>query len=139
MDYLEEENRMLANTVEIERSEQVQRALPLEMQQLIRSVFPDVEIPAKAFRLMVKQKNIDQSEWTRMFRTLKMIDWKNENSAPAGVKIQKYNEGVKSGYKNVWEYRFSQAGRIFVERRKDDRPLIVLIDPLHQYDDMSSL
>jgi len=136
--YLIQENELLSQTVDQIRTENVEHSLPMNMQTLIQNIFPDIEFLPKAFRLLIKS-TIKKADWNRIFRNLKLIDWKNETDAGSGVKIQKYKEGVKSGYSNMWEYRFSQAGRVFVERRDQDKPLIVLIDPVHAYSDMGRL
>jgi DNA-binding response OmpR family regulator len=145
MDYFMEENEKLGQEIELAKSdaeaaksEAAEKALPVEMQSLIQNIFPDVEFLSKAFRLLVRA-SVKTADWNRMFRILKLIDWKNENAAAAGVKIQKFKAGLKFGYKDLWEYRFSQAGRIFVERRTNDKPLIVLIDPIHAYDGLSAI
>ena len=71
------------------------------------------------------------------FRIMKIIDWKSDSSAPSGVYLKKCKPGIEKmlGRKNLYEYRFSQAGRIFVERNDKEKPLIVFIDPIHSYDD----
>lgn len=145
MDYFMEENEKLGQEIELAKNdaeaakaEAAEKALPVEMQNLIQNIFPDIEFLSKAFRLLVKT-SVKTADWNRMFRILKLIDWKNETVAAAGVKIQKFKAGIKFGYKDLWEYRFSQAGRIFVERRTNDKPLIVLIDPIHAYDGLSAI
>ncbi len=145
MDYFMEENEKLGQEIELAKydaeaakSEAVEKALPVEMQNLIQNIFPDVEFLPKAFRLLVKT-SVKTADWNRVFRILKLIDWKNENEAAAGVKIQKFKESKKFGYKDLWEYRISQGGRIFAERRKNDKPLIVLIDPIHVYDNLATI
>ena len=110
------------------------KVLPKDILNLIQNIFPDVDFLPKAFRLL-SNKYDTKKDWNRMFRCLKVIDWKNEMNAPSGTKVQKY----KDGSCNTWEYRFSQAGRIFVQRREDNKPLVILIDPSHSYSDMSAL
>ena len=140
LDYMEQENLDLNNTLAIERDQSVAQVLPLKMQELIQYVFPDIEFTPRSFRLLVRNPAVKEADWMRMFRCLKLIDWKNDDVAPAGVKIQKYVEGKSMGYKDMWEYRFSQAGRIFVERRgKTEKPLILLIDPSHEYSKMAKI
>ena len=107
------------------------------MQELIQNIFPDVEFSPKSFRLLAKS-TVKKADWNRMFRSLKLIDWKDENNAAAGIKVQKYKAGEKFGYNDLWEYRFSKEGRIFAQRRKGEKPVIVLIDPTHSYSDMSA-
>ena len=109
------------------------KVLPKDILNLIQNIFPDVQFLPKAFRLLYNTYDT-KKDWNRMFRCLKIIDWKNEINAPAGVKVQKY----KDGGNDIWEYRFSQAGRIFVQRRENEKPLVLLIDPTHSYSDMPS-
>ncbi len=110
------------------------KVLPKDILKLIQNIFPDVDFLPKAFRLLSNTHDT-KNDWNRMFRCLKVIDWKNEMKAPAGTKVQKY----KDGGNNTWEYRFSQAGRIFVQRRENKKPLVLLIDPTHSYSDMPTL
>ena len=110
------------------------KVLPKDILNLIQNIFPDVDFLPKAFRLLSNTHDT-KKDWNRMFRCLKVIDWKNEMNAPAGTKVQKY----KDGGNNTWEYRFSQAGRIFVQRRENEKPLVLLIDPTHSYSDMPAL
>jgi len=144
IEYLTDENEKLGlelgdakNLINQKYAEATEKQLPMEMQELIQNVFPDVEFSPKSFRLLVKS-TVKKADWNRMFRSLKLIDWKDEKSAAAGIKVQKYKAGEKFGYNDLWEYRFSKEGRIFAERRKGDKPLIVLIDPSHSYSDMSA-
>lgn len=138
IDWLSNENDRLSSELDIEQNSAVAYSLPVNMQELIQRVFPDIEFISKSFRLLVKA-SVQQADWIRMFRSLKMIDWKDTKNIPNGVKVQPYREGKKYGYNDVWEYRFSKAGRIFVERRKERLPLILLIDPNHSYDKLPSL
>lgn len=110
------------------------KVLPKDILNLIQNIFPDVDFLPKAFRLLSNTHDT-KKDWNRMFRCLKVIDWKNEMNAPAGTKVQKY----KDGGNYTWEYRFSQAGRIFVQRRENEKPLVLLIDPTHSYSDMPAL
>lgn len=128
--YLMEENEHLETLA----NQDIEKKLPLKMQELIQNIFPDIEFKALAFRLLLK-KGIGQKDWNRIFRTLKIIDWKSDSTACAGVKIQKFKEASRLHLGNVWEYRFSQAGRIFVQRRENEKPLLLLIDPSHSYSD----
>ena len=140
IDYLMEENSKLDSEIVSMKSEQTdayKKILPMEMQTLIQNIFPDVEFSPKSFRLLVKYKS-GQADWNRMFRCLKMIDWKNENEATGGFRVQKYKEAESFGLSNVWEYRFSQKGRIFAQRRENQKPFILLIDPEHKYSDLKS-
>jgi len=139
MEMLDADNRKLSDTLAMERDQMVNDALPVKMQELIQYVFPDIEFTARSFRLLVRNSAVKKADWMRMFRCLKLVDWKNEDTAPSGVKIQKFFEGQRMGYKNPWEYRFSQAGRIFIERRENEKPLILLIDPSHEYSKMSKI
>lgn len=125
------------NLISQKDAEATEKQLPMEMQELIQNVFPDVEFSPKSFRLLVKS-TVKKADWNRMFRSLKLIDWKDENNAVAGIKVQKYKAGERFGYNDLWEYRFSKEGRIFAERRKGEKPLIVLIDPTHSYSDMGA-
>lgn len=96
--------------------EDVIKILPQDTLKLIQNIFPDIEFLPKAFRLLTKSNSLgNKAEWNRMFRCLKLIDWKNEKNAPAGVKIQKFQSNGKCNYENTWEYRISQAGRIFAQ------------------------
>ena len=135
-DYLLKENEKLENAQyeNANTDTQLDKALadespilPPNMLQLIENIFPDVEFKPSSFSILAK-RGAKKADWNRMFRLLKIIDWKNEINAGAGAKVQKYKE--------YWEYRFSQAGRIFVERRANAKPLIILIDPFHSYSKM---
>ena len=108
------------------------KVFPPDILKLIQNVFPDLEFLPRSFELLAKALD-NKKDWNRMFKCLKLIDWKNEQNAPAGVNVQKYTQAK---HENTWEYRFSQAGRIFVQRRNKDNPLVLLIDPKHSYSDM---
>jgi DNA-binding response OmpR family regulator len=137
-DKMECDNYEMQEKVISIESERVEKRLPMKMQELIQNIFPDVEFRTAAFRYMVR-KEVEQGEWNRLFRTLKTIDWKKENEAGSGEKIQPFSEAKKYGLKNVWEYRFSQEGRIFVQRLPNHKPLILLLDPHHYYSDRGIL
>lgn len=137
LEYLMEENERLSQELFVEQSNAVEQSLPMTMRELIGTVFSDVEFLPKSFRLLAKS-NVKQGDWIRMFRCLKAINWKDEIQAN-GINTQRYYEGKKDGYEDVWEYRFSKAGRIFADMRKGKLPLIVLIDPSHKYDKLPHL
>lgn len=118
-------------TEENEKERLAHPRISLEMQTLIQNIFPDIEFADTAFRYLLR-KGTKKMTWNRIFRTLKIIDWKSEQHAAAGVKIQKFAQGFE-GKQNIWEYRFSDSGRIFVQRRPQDKPLLVLLDPFHEY------
>ena len=103
---------------------------------MIQKIFPDIQILPKAFRFLVKE-NISIADWNKIFRCLKLIDWKNDNFKSNGITMNKFPHALSWGYKNMWEYRFSKAGRLFVERKENSLPQIVLIDPNHLYSDLS--
>jgi len=129
LDYLLEQNEELENTVNSE----IEKRLPLNMQDLIRNIFPDIDFTPSSFRLLV-QKDVKQTDWNKVFRGLKSIDWKNLD-----VKREKFTEATKYGLKDVWEYKPSFKCRIFVQIKKNLKPLIVLMDPIHAYSNMSSM
>lgn len=118
-------------TEENEKERLAHPRLSLETQTLMQNIFPDIEFDDGAFRYLAR-KGTKKMTWNRIFRTLKIIDWKSEQRAGAGVKVQKFGQGFE-GKQNVWEYRFSDAGRIFVQRRPQDKPLLLLLDPFHEY------
>lgn len=118
-------------TEENEKERLAHPRISLEMQTLIQNIFPDIEFADTAFRYLLR-KGTKKLTWNRIFRTLKIIDWKSERHAAAGVKVQKFSQGFE-GRQNIWEYRFSDAGRIFVQRRPQEKPLLVLLDPFHEY------
>lgn len=124
------EQKLLEKEMQLESMTEPIKILPQEMLQLIQNIFPDVEFDKRAFDSLAN-KFYDMTTWNRLVRCLKLIDWKNEQNAPAGAKVQKYKDATR----NIWEYRFSQAGRIFVQRRDNDKPLILAIDPTHSYSD----
>jgi DNA-binding response OmpR family regulator len=129
MEYLMGQNEELENAV----NSDVEKRLPLNMQELIQSIFPDVDFTPSSFRLLV-QKNITKSDWNKVFRGLKSIDWKNLD-----VRRERFKETVKNGIQNLWEYKPSYRCRIFVQIKKDAKPLVVLMDPIHAYSNMSSM
>lgn len=137
MDYLTSEYDKLSVDYDKVITEQVELSIPMDMIKLIQSIFPDVEILPKAFRFLVKG-SIKTADWNKIFRCLKVIDWKDDNFRANGITMDKFTQGLNWGYKNIWEYRFSRAGRIFVERREQQLPQIVLIDPNHNYSDLKS-
>lgn len=124
------EKKLFEKEMQLESMTEPIKILPQEMLQLIQNIFPDVVFDKKAFDSLAN-KFYDMTTWNRLVRCLKLIDWKNEQNAPAGAKVQKYKDATR----NIWEYRFSQAGRIFVQRRDNEKPLILAIDPTHSYSD----
>ena len=124
------EKKLFEKEMQLESMTEPIKILPQEMLQLIQNIFPDVEFDRRAFDSLAN-KFYDMTTWNRLVRCLKLIDWKNEQNAPAGAKVQKYKDATR----NIWEYRFSQAGRIFVQRRENDKPLVLAIDPTHSYSD----
>lgn len=125
------EKKLFEKEMQLESMTEPIKILPQEMLQLIQNIFPDVEFDRRAFDSLAN-KFYDMTTWNRLVRCLKLIDWKNEQNAPAGAKVQKYKDATR----NIWEYRFSQAGRIFVQRRENDKPLVLAIDPTHSYSDI---
>ena len=123
----------ISNDLENERNTSFSKILPID---LIQKIFPDIQILPKAFRFLVKE-NISIADWNKIFRCLKLIDWKNDNFKSNGITMNKFPQALSWGYKNMWEYRFSKAGRLFVERKENSLPQIVLIDPNHLYSDLS--
>ena len=124
------EKKLFEKEMQLESMTEPIKILPQEMLQLIQNIFPDVIFDKRAFDSLAN-KFYDMTTWNRLVRCLKLIDWKNEQNAPAGAKVQKYKDATR----NIWEYRFSQAGRIFVQRRDNDKPIILAIDPTHSYSD----
>ena len=97
--------------------------IPPEFKKLILSVFPDVEFSSHAlFELL--RGNFEQ----RAYDVLTTINFKL--TPTPGMRVQPFM-GLRKD--NVWEYRFSQEGRILVEYRKGSKPLIILVDYFHNH------
>lgn len=96
--------------------------IPKSFKDLISMVFPDIDfLPQALLELLGIQ--IDE----RVFRVLKSVDWKLPPSQ--GMRVQRFHAMKK---RDVWEYRFSQSGRVLVEYRKNEKPLIILVDFNHK-------
>lgn len=129
LEYLMNQNEELEAIINTD----VEKRLPLDMQELIQSIFPDIEFTSSAFRLLIR-KNVNKSDWNKVFRGLKAIDWKSLD-----VKREKFKEALHKGIKNLWEYKPSDKCRIFVQIKEGSKPLVVLMDPIHAYSNMSNL
>lgn len=92
--------------------------IPIEIKNIFDKIFPDVDFSPKAMLTICKNDKDD-----RLLRLIKLIDWKLP-FAP-GVNPQIYKCMKKQ---NVWEYRFSQKGRVYVQYDKDVKPVVVEID-----------
>lgn len=133
IDSIKAQNTSLQQELEEKVSGSIKKLLPID---LIQKLFPDVEILPKAFRFLLKG-GITNTDWNKIFRCLKVIDWGSETFKSHGITMEKFKQGLQWGYKNIWEYRFSRGGRIFVERQENALPQIVLIDPYHKYSDLN--
>jgi len=110
IDLIEEDNQRLSAHIDYLASSQI----PSNFKDLLISVFPDIEFSPVALKELLGNK-LDE----RVFKVLKVIDWKLPPGN--GVNVKKFN-GLKN--ENIWEYRISQEGRMFVQYRKNAKPLI---------------
>ena len=109
-------------------AQEIQQVIPPTFLAMLSTVFPDIEFAPSSFVLLAKYKETWSTEFTQICKVLKTIDWKLKPLV--SMRIQKFTQSDK---KNVWEYRFSQAGRIFIQYRDQEIPLVLLIDPIHSY------
>ncbi len=86
-------------------------------------VFTDIDISSTA-KTDLRDSGMDE----RILRVLKTVDGKQD--PVRGANIQPVKERRDE---NVWEYRFSKKGRIYVQYRKGQKPLIESIDFEHKH------
>lgn len=110
-----------------EQEEAMLKYVPMNILETLEAIFPNVTFWKTCLDPILHAPE-RMKEWKRMSKLLKTIDWNDDTRLPAGIKIQMYK-----GAENVWEYRFSQAARIFVFRKSGTKPVIMLIDPIHSY------
>lgn len=94
-----------------------------DMKSLIERVFSEIEFTTAAMAALL-ENNMDE----RVLKVLKTVDWRLKPSESMHVKIFRAQKE-----ENVWEYRFSRKGRIFVQYRRDQKPLIKSIDFNHTH------
>lgn len=95
----------------------------VDLKTILETVFNDIEFNGKSIKIL--STNIQDSQ---LFKLIKTIDGKLPPTPGANVQI--FEELKKE---NVWEYRFSQKGRVYVQFRKDAKPLIYNIDYSHKH------
>ena len=115
--FVEEDKRSLEDKL----SEVVSMKIPSAFSDLVIAIFPDIEFSPNALIELLGRK-IDE----RVFKVLKTVDWKLKPNK--GMRIKPF-QGKRD--ENIWEYRFSQTGRVLVKYQEGQKPKIVLIDYFH--------
>ncbi|MGE5372666.1 MAG: response regulator [Solirubrobacterales bacterium] len=97
--------------------------LDTDIKKAVERVFSDVEFTTGALATLIDSR-MDE----RVLKVLKTIDWRMKPTESMHAKIYRHMKD-----ENVWEYRFSHKGRVFVQYRKDEKPLIKWIDFNHTH------
>lgn len=98
-------------------------SIPPDLVLLISQVFIDIDFTKKAIKELCS--HLDDE---RLIRVIRTIDWRIPPKPSANVQI--FQSRKKE---NIWEYRFSKKGRIFVQFRDYQKPLIDSIDYTHSH------
>ena len=99
------------------------RVVPPELATILKRIFVDVDFGPKALVDLVKA-GLDE----RIIRVLRSIDWKEKPTPSMHVQPFKSRKN-----ENIWEYRFSKTGRLFVQFVPGGKPLIDSVDFKHRH------